>query len=501
MSKLISKFSNNLLLYGKIMMPKMFYLPFADIHYEMEKNLLDINIPFLNIIAPRGIAKSTLAEVKILHHLFIERPLEPKFVLIISKTQTESLRRLQAIKDTIEYSPEFREIHGYHGQHTAKIWRHDSVILDNGNIIVCKGTGQQVRGMKFRDVRPTLVIVDDPEDEHNTKTPESTDANLRWFLQSVVPMVDKRNNKIVVIGTPINQRCTVLTLSTMSNWKTIKYSYIYTDDNGIQHSIWKEMKSVKELLDEKTALEEIGKISVWYRERMCELVADETQIFKESYFKYYKGNFDYDHYKKPYLNLIERDGEDYSKDPMKIPINIFIGVDPASSLDERAAYSVIMPVAIDNEDNKYILPYFRGRITPIELGDKIISFAQLYNPIKMRIESNGYQDMLRQYVRKRCKELNIYVPGLEIKEVARDSKSRRIESMQPEFARGKIFMQKNMHELIDELLLYPNSSHKDTLDGLFFALKNIYTPYHSVTLASKFLDYRKKKNVGDWMIV
>ena len=455
-------------------------------------------IPYLNIIAPRGISKSTMAEIKALHHLFVENPKQSKLVVFISKTQTESVRRLHAIKDVIEYSPEFRQIHGYHGQHKAKVWRNDIVIFDSGNAIICKGTGQMIRGLKIGDTRPTLIFLDDPEDENNTKTSEAMEMNLKWLLQGAIPSLDKRGGRIVVIGTPLHERCIVMTLREMSNWKTLKYSYIYIDEHGDEQSIWKEMKSVEDLLLEKKSLEDVGRVSIWYKERMCQIIADEEQIFKPSYFRYYEGEVDFDHYNRAFIKLIQKDGEIFI-DPQIVPVNIYMGIDPASSISTTANFSVIMPVAIDDKDNKYILPHFRKRIPPMELGDAIIDYFIKYKPIRARIESTGYQEMLRQYVRKRCQELEIYIPGLEIKEMPRDSKNRRIESMQPEFARGKIFMRKDMQALKDELLLYPRSKFDDILDGLYLALKNIIIAKHQIALKPKFVDYRRKQSVESWL--
>ena len=86
--------------------------------------------------------------------------------------------------------------------------------------------------------------------------------------------------------------------------------------------------------------------------------------------------------------------------------------------------------------------------------------------------------MLREYVKVRCEESNMFIPGLEIKENPRNSKSMRLETMEPYFAQGKFHMQKNMMELKDELLLYPRGKHDDLLDGLYYATKKIYQPFH-----------------------
>ncbi len=106
-------------------------------------------------------------------------------------------------------------------------------------------------------------------------------------------------------------------------------------------------------------------------------------------------------------------------------------MDPASSVRKTADYSVIMPVAVDENNNRYILQYYRQRATPMQLAESIIEYFKLFKPVKVRVESVGYQEMLREYLKQRCDEEKIFISGLEIKENPRTSKSSRLETMQP----------------------------------------------------------------------
>ena len=465
-----AKLENSILLFGKIVMPKTFYVKSPSFHLEIADSLENKSIRHLNIIAPRGSAKSSLiAGVYALHHL-MHYPGQ-KLILLTSRTQYHAILLLQYIKDILDYSIEFRTVYGYHGQQNAKKWTSTEIVLADGSAIVCKGTGQQVRGIKYGNQRPTLAIIDDPEDENNTKTAEAMESNIRWLLQSVVPSLDSHKGRIIVIGTPLHERCMVLSLKLASSWKSLHYKYINTNDDGVEYSLWPEMKSLETLKAIKKDHEEMGRLSVFYKEYQCEVIGDEAQLFSQKYLKYYDGDF-----------VIE-DGQTYLKIGEELKrIDVSIGIDPASSTSNTADFSTIVPVGIDADDNRYVLPYYRKRVTPLELADSIIEYYRKYKPIKTRIESIGYQEMLREYVRKECEKEGIYISGMEIKENPRASKSYRLESMQPLFAKGKIFIKQNMHELRDELLLYPRSKHDDLLDGLFYALKNIRPPEEKKTI-------------------
>ena len=198
---------------------------------------------------------------------------------------------------------------------------------------------------------------------------------------------------------------------------------------------------------------------------------DEDQLFKDSYFQYYKGSLT----GEKTIHLTELNGESCDK---RLPVNIFMGIDPASSTRQTADFSTIVSVAIDKDNNRYLLPYYRKRVSPMALADAIIDQFKLYKPDKCRIESVGYQEMLREYIRQRCEEEQIFISGLEIKENPRNSKSSRLETLEPYFAQKKVYMQDDMQDFKNELLLYPRSKHDDLLDGFYYANKKSYTPAH-----------------------
>ena len=461
----------------------MYAVPSPEFHYTIAKTLMNDNHKQVNIIAPRGHAKSSIVGgVYPLYHIFHSEG--TKLIVLVSRTQDHAIKLLGTIKDALDYSTQLRAIYGYWGQHSAKQWAKSEIELKDGTMIICKGTGQQLRGIKVGSQRPTLIIVDDPEDENNTKTAEAMESNLRWLLQSAVPSLDPIKGKLAVIGTPQHQRCMVEILKEMDGW--VNHHFAPDMDKGV--ALWEEWQPIEKLKKKKRELESIARVSVFYREYLCQIIGDEDQLFSENYFKYH--NYDY---------TVDDEGQHFLTDgkETRIPVNIFMGVDPASSIKKTADYSVVMPIAVDADNNRYILPYYRKRATPMKLAESIIQYFKMYKPSKVRIESVGYQEMLREYLRTRCEEENIFISGLEIKESPRSSKSSRLETMEPYFAQGKIHMKKDMLDLKDELLLYPRGKHDDLLDGMYYAMKGMYRPSHTAEIKPKRID-RVRKNTDTW---
>ena len=277
---IISKMKTDMLLFGGMIMPNMFSQESPQFHYDVTKHLLNNDEKQINIIAPRGHAKSSVvAGVFPLFHLMFDP--DVKVIVLVSRTQSHATKLLGTIKDVLDYSEEFRYFFGYWGQHSARKWSNNEIELKDGSVIICKGTGQQIRGIKHGNQRPTLIVLDDPEDEVNTKTAEAMEFNLRWLLQSGVPSLDPLKGRIAVIGTPQHERCLVETLKDMDGWRNLEYRPDM--EKGI--ALWEHVWPIEKLQQKKKELESINRLSVFYREYLCQIVGDEDNLFRPEDFQ------------------------------------------------------------------------------------------------------------------------------------------------------------------------------------------------------------------------
>lgn len=467
--ELLTAMQGDPLLFGKACLPGMFQVRSPLFHSEIVAAAWRKN-SFTNIIAPRGHAKSSIiACVLPLWHLFFEDG--NKVIVLVSKTEGHAIRLLQTIKNALEYSKELQMMFGYWGEFSSKRWRDNEIVLKDNTLIVCRGQNQHVIGLKHGHQRPTLIILDDPEDLNNTKTAEAMENNLRWLLQALIPSRDPNRFRVVVIGTPQHERCMIETLKSMSGWLTLHYSAIQVDGTPLWPNWW----SLEKLLAEKAQYESIGRVSSFYREYMCQIIGDEDQLFREEYLRYWDGRLDVLHSGTKTLTLTHLGNKPTElfllERPLVKRVFIFTGVDPASSVAQSADYSAILSIAIDFKRDRYVLPYFHQRISPLGLADAVQQRWELYRSENTRIESTGYQEMLREYLMSRE-----YIPGLAIKETPRTAKSNRLETLQPFFAQHKIFLKPDMTALINELLFYPRGRNDDLLDALYYANKNVYSP-------------------------
>ena len=486
----LRKCANELEFLGRVISPQTYYLPTPPFHKEIDEVFMDSSIIQSVIEAPRDSAKSTKAVNKIIHHVTFDKG--DKLVVIQSKTRPEAINRLTKIKNILEYSDPYKELFGYCGEQTADVWREDKITTIIGGYrvtIKALGTGMMVRGALEDDTRITLYILDDPDDENSCITKEQMEKNFDRFLGGVAGL-DRRNGRVIVIGTPIREGCIVERLRGATGWTTLHYKCTV---NAETHEVlWPEKYTWEWLQTKKTELTELGKLSKYYSEYECEIMGDEDRLFKN--FKYWDGDFELRD-GKPFL-IIKKLNKIELPEPKIIPVNVFIGIDPASSTKHTADFSVTFPIAYDVDENIYVLDYYRRRVNPMTHAEQIIeSFKQL-KPTRAHPETVAYQEFLRVYLRQRMIEEDIYIPGLETKITPRTEKSARLDTLQPFFGRGRVHIKEGQTALEDELRMYPRGRNDDLMDGLFFATMKLFPPVHMDQTQNELDDLRYFVSVG-----
>ena len=516
---IINKCRDSFIYLGRVVTPKTFYKPSPPFHYEIEDVVLgngrwikDESVPEhlrdkeakfikgkydnhkISIQAPRGYAKSTLlAAYAALHHILFYGA--STYTVIQSKTRKEAVKRLKKLKNIFEYSPEFQVIFGINwNAQTADIWREDKVIAKDGDLehtIEAIGTGGQSRGLKEDDTRVTLLILDDPEDEENTKTVERMGNNLDKLL-ACLPGLDKRGSQIIIIGTPLNAQCMVKTLEKADGWVTKTFPACSEITKEV---LWEDYETFDDLMNEKKELLSIFRVSKFYSEKMCEITGDEEQTFKEKDLRFWDGYVEakdegsYLHI--THLNKVKLPEEDIRS------VNIYMGVDPASSENSKSDYSTTVPVAYDNYKNIFLLDYFESQVLPPVHAEQIIEKIKELKPQRVHVETVSYQEALRTTLRDRLAEEGIYQLGLDRKWQPRRNKDLRLTDMVRFTASHKLHVKEKHRTMIAELTLFPRG-RKNLLDGLWYATRILREPYHILGKIIKKVEETTEKVIG-WM--
>jgi hypothetical protein len=343
-------------------------------------------------------------------------------------------------------------------------------------------------------------VVDDPEDENNTKSPAAMDDNLEWLL-SVLEPATSVDGRTVLIGTPIRQKSLVRVLHDADDWKSVKYKALYEED-GEKKSLWPEKYSVEDLEARLESMRAIGREELWYKNYQCQLrQGDDSPIGPED-FKYWDGHVETvtdGPLRRHFLHVTHRDRTD-TGDPQRLqteevfPVTLTMGVDPASSTSRRADYSTIVVVAWTKEGHAYVVDYFRERVSPLDHAEAIYQMYQQYHPQRARVESDGYQTMLREYLND-PRHFDERIPGLSAKETAGQMGKEKVDrhlGLQFLFTKGYVHLKPHMTTFREEWVLMGDADHDDLRDGFWWAHRCKMEPTHTTDLR----DEKQRRSYG-----
>lgn len=148
----------------------------------------------------------------------------------------------------------------------------------------------------------------------------------------------------------------------------------------------------------------------------------------------------------------------YDQPPKGLMIGIF--VDTAWTKNKWSDYTAIVPVGVGNYNRRYVFPYENVQEDkPNIIADLIIKVARRY-----------YGNGLRIVAIEEGALFNVLYPILEMKapwircipiKIKNRSAEQRVYGLQPLATNKKIYLQRNMHELIEQLVRFGRYSHDD----------------------------------------
>lgn len=468
--------------FAEICCKSALFLKTPDVHKELYAMLMDDNVTRFAAALPRGMAKST-----IISYIFpMWKALtarKPYFVAIISESSMQSKNFLHRIKESLsDPGSPIREIFGNCGEDTAKRWREADIILENDARIIALGTRQKIRGATQKDTRIDVIVLDDFESELNANTVEARVANRKWITEAVIPALSQTGNgRLLCIGTIISEDCFLQYAKNAaeiegSNWKVMWKAVL--DENG--KSIWEETYSTKRIKEIKAEYEAFGNLGGFYQEYMNEPQSPEDAPFKDHYFKSYSNE------------VVNENGQWFvKKQDILVPLRLYMGVDLASSLSIRADFTVLATMGIDPEGNFYVIDIDRTKSNPALHPQMIYDKFMKYKHSGVFIESIAYQESCRQHVKQLMLRNNVFIPGIERKVTSRTSKSERLLSLVPYFAKGKVYIRPGDIHVISEFKAFPRGGHDDIMDAMWLAMTFAKPPRGVNTV-----DVRRRRHEG-----
>jgi hypothetical protein len=156
-------------------------------------------------------------------------------------------------------------------------------------------------------------------------------------------------------------------------------------------------------------------------------------------------------------------------------------------------------MGIDSKNNRYVLEYFRERIPTFDVPAKIIELAKKYSPVKrVTIETVAAQEMVRDMVTRMSANEKRLMPGIfkGVKPPGRIKKEDRLETtLGPIVNSKKLYIRREMTEIVDEFFEHPKPRNDDIMDALYYADYFARAPKSQATTKEDFKSAKRKNRL------
>jgi len=463
------------------------------------------------IAAPRGHAKSTVVSFfYVMWSICYEKE---KFILILSATSKQAQTLLADISKALETNAklldDFADVLVEKSGVKSK-WTQDEIITQNGIKVMALGSGQDLRGLKKYQDRPTLIILDDLDSAKNTYNAPAREKIMNWFTKDVMNAGAKAFN-VVAVGTLLHPDSLLSRLTKQSefpDWKKPVYQAVIHFSN--RHDLWQKWSNILfgrgDLYEEEFGLKAADKFFAANKEEMLK----GTEVLWPEIEDYYKlmkireiqGTYSFDSEKQN----DPTNAKDSRYDPDKFfywddqfetvdqliasfggEYSIIAGCDPSVGITDREADHSAIIVLAKHKGRLYVIDADITQRSQDDLVQAIINYCKIRRPMeKFVIEANTFPELLAKYVRERAAQENVMTPLKEIRTTK--NKEMRIFGMETYITAGIIQFSRRHQTLLDQLKYFPRDAHDDGPDALEMALRE--AELNNVT----FMDLTGKKD-------
>jgi predicted phage terminase large subunit-like protein len=434
----------------------------ASFHREVWE-LVTSNSRQVAIAAPRHHAKSTT----VTHAYTLASVLfrESRYVLIVSDTVTQAVQFLGDIKKELLDNEDLRSL--FSVSSFPKDTEDDLIVeMEDGHTfrIQAKGSEQKLRGLKWANLRPDLIIGDDMENDEIVMNKDRRLKFKRWFYGALIPCVGS-TGKIRIVGTILHLDSLLENLMPSSQlgsakgngrspliqedlkeytnqklpWKSVKYR-AHTDD--FKKLLWPEMKNAEDfkLLKEDFVRQGLADV---YSQEMLNIPLDVTDTF----------------FKK--TDFVPMKPEDEKK-----RLVFYVTCDLAVSTSSRADYSAFVVGGMDEDGRLYCKHVIKERMDALEIVDTIFMLQKIYKPVLFGFEQGAITKAIGPFLNEQMLKRGEFVSIAMLKPSG--DKLTRAKSIQARMRSGACKFDKDAdwyQGFEDELLRFPRDKHDDQVDA------------------------------------
>ena len=445
----------------------------------------------LNIICPRGFAKTTIFDLAIAIWLVCYK--KSKFTLIGAKKDDDATQFVDSIKKVFNENQRIIFTFGKLIDRKKFKLNANEIEFANGMYIRAVGSASSVRGANFKGIRPTVVIADDYQDEKDILTEETREKKYNRWTKEIEQVGDKAvyrkgkkiksATKIVSIGTVLHLDCLISRLSRNRDYHTILKRAIIleegqTVDDIFNSTLWRRCKKIyfnDSIENSRKAAEN------FYNEHKAKmhfnvLWEEKWDCFKDLAIPYWENRMSFMSElmndatsigKKWFKSILTRSKEEIEEHKF---IKTMLCIDPASTTKKKSDYTAMVVGSVATNGFKYMRELVLNKLEFNDYCQKVIDILIAYPDIThIYIEKNTYQgaDVVK------IKELISKHPILKkrtlifINEMQRKNKDEKISTIIDPVNNGQVIFVDDNKEFIDLILDFQGQAytqHDDSTD-------------------------------------
>lgn len=427
-----------------------------DFHLELWE-LCCLDKKYVAMAAPRGHAKSTAVTHAFTLACVLFRA--KQHVLIVSDTESQAVGFLGDIKR------EFLENEELISLFEIKKLLKDSeteliVELEDGYQfrIIARGSEQKLRGTKWRNKRPDLIIGDDLENDEIVMNDDRRAKFRDWFYKALMPCGSK-DCWVRIVGTILHMDSLLARLTPQAedayadveplkivdtrkntSWYSVTYR-AHPSIDDFDAILWPEQWPIERLKMERQNYVEDGNPEGYTQEYLNQPI-DETRAY----------------FRKQDLKPIPPDANE--------PERYYITVDMAISEKKTRAFTVMVVASMNALGTIRVRDVRRGRWGSYEIVEELINLSVRYNPELIGIEDENISKSLGPVIERESYNQGVYLPIKKLPPV-RD-KIQRARSIQYLMRAGRVEFDVEsewFESFRQEIVYFPRGVHKDQVDA------------------------------------
>lgn len=440
-----------------------------DFHLQLWE-LMCSDSPKVAVAAPRGHAKSTaVTHSYVLANICFR---QRKHVLIVSDTEGQAIDFLRDIKEEFIENELLRDAFGIDKILKDRETEFIAQFTDGVRFrIVAKGSEQKLRGIKWRNTRPDLIVGDDLENDEIVMNEDRRRKFKGWFLNALIPCGSK-NAIYRIVGTilhldsllenlmpPLNHPATVVgevlqyfdedrnkqlceaagERYVPRSWKSYRFRAHNEDFTEI---LWKEQFNKERLMAIRQDYIEQGFPEGYSQEYLNYPIDEENALFKV------------------------KDFRPMNKDK-DVPLYYYLSADFAISEKDQRAFTVLAVAGVDSRGLMNIVEVSRFRGDSLEIIDELFRCNFIYKPECAFIEQENIARSLGPVIYKEMERRNQYFI-IEPMTASQD-KIKRAKPLQARIRAGMVAWDMEAPWFADcqqELCQFPRGKYKDQVDAL-----------------------------------